>query len=86
MGIPLTRQNYLTFTHRDGVPNPLPIEIQTGVQRVTTTTRLYVDSLDWLSVDGKRIFEDNARKIYPRHAADRPRGEILRRPSGKRDP
>jgi 4-oxalmesaconate hydratase len=30
-------------------------------------TRWYLDSIEWLSAaDRKKIFEDNARKVYPR--------------------
>jgi 4-oxalmesaconate hydratase len=35
-------------------------------------TRRYVDSIDWLSeADRKKIFEDNARRVYPRLARGR---------------
>lgn len=33
-------------------------------------TKRYVDSIDWLSAEDRRkIYEDNARKVYPRAAA-----------------
>lgn len=33
-------------------------------------TRRYIDSIDWLSAaDRRKIYEDNARKVYPRAAA-----------------